>query len=352
MIILGSHHPPFDDWLERGLIGTWTQEPTVGLRRGDSTYGHDLDALLTPPSMPDEPSDFDEFWADVAARSDELPPSLTIHSTSSAPGALARTHDLHTASFTSLEGFEVGCWILLPKHGEPERNLTFTHGYGGRYSPDVEPELVGERDAVILPCLRGLGELSTRPHIPIPGVEHVLQGIAHRNTYILRGCVADAWRASAELDHLVGQREHLYFGASFGGGIGALALQHHRYDRAGLHVPTFGHHPMRMQWPSVGSGAGLRRRYLDDPGILDVLAYFDAATAAKRVTTPTMVSVALWDPAVPPPGQFAVYHALAGEKELVVLDAAHTEFPGVLEQERRRRELMFAWLHGEPDLAS
>ncbi|MEZ5576382.1 MAG: hypothetical protein R3F44_12440 [Candidatus Competibacteraceae bacterium] len=35
------------------------------------------------------------------------------------------------------------------------------------------------------------------------------------------------------------------------------------------------------------------------------------------------VAAARFDPAVPPPGQFAVYNALAGPKELFVLRAGH-----------------------------
>jgi cephalosporin-C deacetylase len=58
----------------------------------------------------------------------------------------------------------------------------------------------------------------------------------------------------------------------------------------------------------------------------------------------------LTDPAVPPPGQFAVYNGIAGEKRLFIHQAAHFEFPGQAEEgERLFAELQewFAWSAGE-----
>ncbi|NLE98987.1 MAG: acetylxylan esterase [Propionibacterium sp.] len=300
---------------------------------------------MTPGELPPEPADFTEFWASVAARADALPPTLTLGAPTRAPGPLARTHVLHEMTFTSTDDFRIGGWVLLPQRAQPTRNLTFVHGYGGRAAPDFEAPLIAPDDAVILPCLRGLGASSTRPDIPVPGPEHVLHGIESKDTYVLGGCVADIWRATAELDHLTGPAEHRYYGASFGGGLGAFALMGGRYSRAALYVPTFGPQPLRMGLPSVGSNAGLRGRHAHDPGILDVLAYFDSVTAATHVTTPTMVAAALWDPSVPPVGQFAVHHALAGEKRLVVQDAGHTDYPGDARQHAARNRHIHRWLH-------
>lgn len=114
-----------------------------------------------------------------------------------------------------------------------------------------------------------------------------------------------------------------YLGTSFGGGIGALALPwDDRFHAAGLTVPTFGNHPLRVTLPCTGSGESVRTRLAEDPSVLDVLAYFDAATAARHIKIPVHVGAALFDPSVPPPGQFAVYNGLAGPRELLVLRAA------------------------------
>ena len=38
---------------------------------------------------------------------------------------------------------------------------------------------------------------------------------------------------------------------------------------------------------------------------------------------------------VAPPGQFAIYNAVPGEKALFTLQAGHFEYPGQVEEERR-----------------
>ncbi|MCA1789780.1 MAG: hypothetical protein LC667_07960 [Thioalkalivibrio sp.] len=46
------------------------------------------------------------------------------------------------------------------------------------------------------------------------------------------------------------------------------------------------------------------------------------------------IAAALFDPAVAPPGQFAVYNAITGDKRLFVLDAGHFDYPGRTRQEQ------------------
>lgn len=80
---------------------------------------------------------------------------------------------------------------------------------------------------------------------------------------------------------------------------------------------------------SNGSGKAVKDRV--DAGnrpVLGVPAYFDAATAAARIRIPVFVAAATFDPGVPPPGQFAVYNALSGPKELYLRQAAHFNLKG------------------------
>ncbi|MEZ5583004.1 MAG: hypothetical protein R3F37_09785 [Candidatus Competibacteraceae bacterium] len=44
----------------------------------------------------------------------------------------------------------------------------------------------------------------------------------------------------------------------------------------------------------------------------------------------------MFDPAVPPPGQYAIYNALAGHKDLFVLQAGHFEHGNALQRKLRR----------------
>ena len=69
-------------------------------------------------------------------------------------------------------------------------------------------------------------------------------------------------------------------------------------------MPTFGHHPLRVECPCQGSGNAVREYLQARPEVMDVLQYYDAATAAGYIESPTLVSPALFDPKVPPPGQF------------------------------------------------
>jgi len=201
------------------------------------------------------------------------------------------------------------------------------HGYGGRERPD--DRVPGPAAVAIFPCARGFHR-SKAAGIPGNATEHVVHGIASRETYIHRMCVADLWSAASAL---LAMYPHVadcldYQGGSFGGGTGAMAVAwDHRIRRAFLDVPSFGHHPLRVTLPCVGSGEAVRLLYQQRPQIMDVLKYFDSATAARHIRIPTLAACALFDPAVPPPGQFAVYNALAGEKALFVRPAAHFDYP-------------------------
>ena len=105
--------------------------------------------------------------------------------------------------------------------------------------------------------------------------------------------------------------------------VGDGAIEVHEID-----VPTFGHQPLRLSLPTIGSGAAVQGFARGNRHVAETLAYFDAAVAARHVHVRTHVSAALFDPAVAPPGQFAVYNALPSPKDLFVRTAGHFEYPG------------------------
>ena len=192
---------------------------------------------------------------------------------------------------------------------------------------------------------------------PVDGIPdradgHVLHGIGSRDTYAIGDCVADLWCAASALQELVPELAGAglgYLGESFGGGLGALALPwDERFAAAQLTVPTFGNHPLRLTLPCVGSGESVRGYHAGHPEVTEVLRYFDAATAATFLERPTLVGAALFDPSVPPPGQFAVYNALAGERELLVAAAGHFVHRGLLDDmaalAKARQEFFGTWL--------
>ncbi|MFF9505095.1 acetylxylan esterase [Streptomyces sp. NPDC014656] len=304
----------------------------------DPTHGYDLRRLLAVEA-PAGPDDFAGFWRERHARAlrvDTAPriegPWVTVDGT--------RVADV---SYTSADGVRIGGWLTVPADGRVTQGCVAVHGYGGRTAPD--PWQSPPETATIWPCLRGLGTRSLLPGVPSKSAGHVLHGIGARESYLIGGCVADVWCAATALRQLVPEAAGrlTYLGTSFGGGIGALALPwDDRFRAAGLTVPTFGNHPLRATLPCTGSGESVRARLAEDPSVLDVLAYFDAATAARHLGIPVHVGAALFDPHVPPPGQFAVYNALAGPRELTVLRAGHFGHPGepaetaALEETQRR----------------
>jgi cephalosporin-C deacetylase len=128
-------------------------------------------------------------------------------------------------------------------------------------------------------------------------------------------------------------------GISFSGGIGALALAwEQRISRGHINIPTFGHHPLRLRLPTRGSTHSLQQFYsTHKKQTLNVLRYYDAALAAKRIAMPIHCACALFDPFVAPPAQFAIYNALPTTKELFVLNAGHHSYP---EQEQQTQQLI------------
>ena len=176
-----------------------------------------------------------------------------------------------------------------------------------------------------------------------------LHGIESRETYIHRFNVAELWGAASALIELFPHAASnlVYFGSSFGGGLGAMMLPwDRRIRRAFLEVPSFGNHPLRLTLQCNGSGEAVRLQHNRRGDVLPVMQYFDAATAARHIQQPTMVAAALFDPAVPPPGQFAVYNAIPAEKKLFVKTAGHFAWPGEAEECQRMTAETAAWLAG------
>ena len=291
----------------------------------DPTYGYTV-PRLAEVGAPRPPADFADFWTGLRARTLLVDTAPTQRPTDNPA--------VRDVEFTSLDGVRLGGWLTLPPDGRVERGLVVGHGYGGRAAPDDAVPV--DRAAVLYFCSRGLPERGRHAGIPDSSDRHVLHGIDSPETYVHGGCAADLWCAVTALSGLVPQvRARIdYVGGSFGGGIGALALPwEDRVSAACLVVPSFGNHPLRLTLPCTGSGESVRRYARSHPGVVDVLRYFDAATAATMLRIPVHIGLARADPAVPPPGQFAVYNALAGPKEQFLLAAGHMEYRGMADEE-------------------
>lgn len=303
-------------------------------RAFDPTYGYDRDALLAIRPPDTEPPDFDAFWRATYAENEALPLDYELEEVPSGdPEQRA-----WKVGFLSFGGGRSYAWLVEPR-ARPAIGVVIGHGYGGREGFDLGRQALdgdGDRDvARIYPVARGF-HISAREDLPLnDAAGHVVHGIAQRETYVIRGCVAEQWTCARILldrhPQLAGRL--CYSGGSFGGGLGALMLPwDQRFVAAHLDVPTFGHHPIRLRCPCGGSGESVRRYHDQHPEVEAVLAYYDAATAATRIRIPVLAGAALFDPSVPPPGQFAVTGALAGETVLFIKSMGHFDHPDVADE--------------------
>ncbi|MDQ8194249.1 acetylxylan esterase [Coraliomargarita sp. SDUM461004] len=290
----------------------------------DPTYGYTLDDLLAV-TAPAEPADFQSFWQDKYAKARQIPLNIDRREIESPDAAF----QLYRVSYDSWDGVRIGAWITVPKSEPIESATVVGHGYGGRDAPGFEEPI--KNTVCIYPCVRGF-QLSPHQTYPGDGHKHVMVGIESEDSYSHLGSVVDYWLAASVLESLYPQTSDklYYLGGSFGGGIGALMLPwDSRFKKAFLDIPSFGNHPLRVELPCVGSGESVQKHFKEGhPEVLEVLSYFDAAIAAKHIQIPVFVAAATFDPAVPPPGQFAVYNSLSGPKELFIRQAAHFELSG------------------------
>lgn len=297
----------------------------------DPSYGYTLETLLQIKA-PEGPPDFATFWKE---RYERILKHL-LHPQKQ-PSPLSHPQfEIFDVQYLSSEDFPIYAWLVTPRNTEIKRGIIVGHGYGGREGPDFN--FPWPQTAWLFPCFRGLSR-SRRPPISDHPSYHVLHHIDNPHRYILGGCVEDLWLAVSTFliffPQLIG---HIgYMGTSFGGGIGTLALAwERRIQRAYFNVPTFGHHPLRLTFPTQGSGEAVRSYHRHHGHTLETLQYYDAATAARYIQIPIYFVAALFDPFVAPPGQFAIYNALNNSsRQLFVLPAGHFDYPGKGEQETK-----------------
>jgi cephalosporin-C deacetylase len=295
----------------------------------DPGYGYSLDDLLSVPS-PQEARNFSQFWREKYQKTLLASPQLSLNYQ-----CLRAGYRVYEINYRSTDGYQIGGWLLEPDSQIITQAIVVGHGYGGREQPDYHLRIPGA--ALLFPCFRGISR-SRCDRLPEQPNQHVVHGVDDPESYVIGGCVEDLWLAvSALIDHYPAIADKIgYMGISFGGGIGALAAPWDaRIKRIHLNVPTFGNQPLRLSLPTSGSAAALRAYSQHHHHVFDTLAYYDAAVSARYALQPLHAAVALFDPVVAPPGQFAIYNAWAAEKILFVLDAGHFDYPRQFEQERQ-----------------
>jgi len=307
----------------------------------DPAYGLNLAQLLslTPP---EPPADFADFWRDKYQAAIKLDPLPRLTATDQ----VLERHRVQLLHFSSTNGVNIGGWLLTPLTSEPGRAVIIGHGYGGRNAPDAP---VGLDDAVVLfPCFRGMG-LSPVAGLSAQPFRHVLHKIEQRDRYILGGCAEDIWLGVSALLTLFPKLadQISLIGVSFAGGVGALAAPWDaRIKRLHIEIPSFGHQALRLTLPCIGSGESVRHYQQNHSfNVMETLAYYDAASAARFLTIPTLVAAARFDPAVPPPGQFAIYNAIPEPwRHLFILSAGHFDYPDKTTEELSLQKAVISFI--------
>ncbi|MDF3130818.1 acetylxylan esterase [Kiritimatiellaeota bacterium B1221] len=280
---------------------------------------------LTEIQSPDEtPADFCAFWQSAYQEAQTIP----LEFQSKELPCETEGQKLFEISYRVWPDYRVGAWMYLPENTQALKlGIVVGHGYGGRQ--EVDPGLCGKDRAVIFPVAPGF-DLSQDPRLPKNDASlHVVHGIESKETYILRSCVAALWRA---IDVLIevsrGQLgDFHYTGGSFGGGLGGLMLPwEKRYRSAELRQVTFANQYFRLRHESGGSAKAVRERWLKDPAIEEVLHYYDAAIHLRKLETPVIFECALFDPNVPPPGQWSAANAHPGPKRIFVAPTGHFNY--------------------------
>lgn len=290
--------------------------------------------LLEAIRTPSPPEDFHDFWQQAYEGVLTIRPEIRLKDT----GKTESSWRIVDVYYTTSNNITLGGWLLIPSNRAPKRGFIVGHGYGGRVGPDFHLPF---RDSVVFfPCCRGISR-SPAPPISSDPKWHVLHDIDKKDRYVIRGCVEDIWLAVSCIEqlfpHLTG---HIGFlGISFTGGVGAIAMaQEKRVSKAHFNVPTFGDHRLRLRIKTWGSGLAIQQFFKNHPRkTLGTLRYYDAASAAEHISMPVHFALALKDPIVTPPGQFAIYNQVQSKKQLFVLDEGHNHYPN---EEKQHRELV------------
>lgn len=297
----------------------------------DPTFGYTRDQLLAAEAPP-PPDDFEAFWREAYRLATAKLPSYSIERALWSPNPEV---EVFVIRWTAFDGANLGMWLSRPR--ESKGGLLLGQGYG---NPATPPVADNPGMTTVLPCMRGLG-LSQCLDIPWRPAEHAGHLIESREEYVIIKGVMDLWSAISILTDLYPDTAGniCFSGGSLGGGTGLMAIPWDIRIRAGyISVPTLGG-PFQLEFPLPEAGAGKTRRdrALADPAAMRTLRYCDAASAARFIRVPLLITPALSDASNPPPAQFAMANAVpAAHRIMRILEVGHaapTEKDQELEKE-------------------
>lgn len=284
-----------------------------------------------------EPTDFDQFWADTLAQANLYPLAAQFQLVPTGL-KLVQVYDL---TFNGYGGQPIKGWFILPRHFQPPLPCVVEYiGYGGGRGLPIDWLLWANAGyAHLVMDSRGQGSVWAIGDTPdpdpagtpqIPGF--MTRGILSPATYYYRRLFTDAVRAvqAARAHPAVNSQQIIVTGGSQGGGI-TLAVAGLVPDLAAA-MPNV---PFLCQFrrataivdsaPYNEISQFCRRHRHKIETVFTTLSYFDGLNFSGRATCPALFSVGLMDEVCPPSTVFAAYNHYAGRKQITVWPYNHHE---------------------------
>ena len=310
-------------------------------------YDLPLDQLRAYRTSTREPDGLDDWWANrlKEARAQAAPVTRRRHE----PGLYGAT-EVYDAEFSGAGGDRIRAWYITPGHGEVHTVVVKYIGYGGgRGAPAEHILLPALGYAVFVMDTRGQGgrwTFGATGDAGSGGPENsqvMTRGVTSPETYYFTRLITDAALAVDAAAELAGPDARIgVAGGSQGGGLSLAAAALHG-DRIAVCQPDVPFLCDIQRAITLAPSAPYteipeflaHNTHLADQ-VLDTLRYVDCALLARRITAPTLMSVALMDPIVPPSTVFAAYNEITAPKEIAVHPYSKHDVPNAHSETRIR----------------
>ncbi|MCL2582979.1 MAG: acetylxylan esterase [Streptosporangiales bacterium] len=301
-------------------------------------YDLPLEQLRAYRTATPEPDNLDAWWSERLqdAREQAKPVTITRHEPD-----LYGPAEVHDVEFSGANGDRIKAWYLRPANRETSAVCVKYIGYGGgRGAPAEHMLLPALGYAVLVMDTRGQGgrwTFGATGDGDGGGPENsqvMTRGILSPETYYFTRLITDAALAVDAAAELAGPDARIgVCGGSQGGGLSLAAAALHG-DRIAVCQPdvpflcdvqraiTLAPSTPYTEIPEFLAHNG----HLADRA-LDTLRYVDCALLARRVTAPTLMTVSLMDPIVPPSTVFAAYNEITAAKGIAVHPYSGHEVP-------------------------
>jgi cephalosporin-C deacetylase len=282
-------------------------------------------AHIRPPHTRSEK--FFSFWERTLNQLQDIPFSIKITEEQDSHNGM----QLQRVTFNSFDNANIHGYLLTPESRPPGPLIIYTHGYMGHC--EVVWTWAQQGASVFGMDIRGFGQ-SKNAVTDTSKFGYALTGIQSEETSILRGAICDYIRGAHVANELLQnqQRSTIFYGKSFGGALACIAAA--LTDNTELlvaAVPTFAWAEGRRKLVTEGSGAEINEYIKNnpdrEPGVMNVLSYFDTMNFAPLIKCNTLVGVGLRDPVVPAETVYAFTNHLTCPKTIREYPVSHSTSP-------------------------